>query len=339
MTPNVTSRLAVSSFSQKKSEEPDPEHADMDHDQQSPAPTELNEELAAAWREHRPYLLDLAFRMLGSINDAEDIVQEAFIRLLHVESDEIDDLRGWLIVVVSRLCLDQLRSARSRREEVADSLDTESWIESPDQLPDPADRVTLDDSVRMALLVVLERLTPAERAAFVLHDIFQFSFETVGSIVGRSPTACRQLASRARRHVQSEAGPPRFDVDLAVQRRVAEGFIAACASGDLENLMAILDPDVVGDVDLGAPGVEESHRLEGNRRVGRGILGRFGPASGISLVSQVVNGEAGVLGFKGRQLVGILVLRQHDGPIDHIHAIADPRKLALVTAQFASSRQ
>jgi RNA polymerase sigma-70 factor (ECF subfamily) len=311
----------------------------MDHDRQSPAAAELDADLAEAWREHRPYVLDLAFRMLGSISDAEDIVQEAFIRLLRARTDEIEDLRGWLIVVVSRLCLDQLRSARSRREQVADSLVTETWIESADRLPDPADRVTLDDSVRMALLVVLERLTPAERAAFVLHDVFQFSFDTVGSILGRSPAACRQLASRARRHVQSETGPPRFDVDPAEQRRVAERFIAACASGDLESIMSVLDTNVVGDVDLGAPGQTATRRLEGRRPVGRGIMGRFGPASGVTLVSQAVNGEPGVLAFHDRVLVGILVLRDRDGLIEHIHAIADPRKLALVTAQFASARQ
>jgi RNA polymerase sigma-70 factor (ECF subfamily) len=309
----------------------------MDDEPATPQTAELSEEVAAAWREHRPYVVDLAFRMLGSINDAEDIVQEAFIRLLRTNAEEIEDLRGWLIVVVSRLCLDQLRSARARREQVAGSL-ADDWTESPDRLPDPADRVTLDDSVRMALVVVLERLTPAERAAFVLHDVFQFSFETVGSILGRSPTASRQLASRARSHVQTEAGPRRFSVEVAEQRRIADGFIAACASGDLDALMAVLDTNVVGDVEL-APGMEAANRLEGVRPVGRGILARFGPASGMTLVSQVINDEPGVLGFKDRQLYGILVFRVRDGLIHHIHAIADPRKLALVTAQVGPPRQ
>jgi len=144
------------------------------------------------WRAHRRYLLDLAFRMLGNIGDAEDIVQEAFTRLLRVDGDEIDDVRGWLVVVVSRLCLDQLRSARVRREVGVE-------VELADDEVDPADRVTLDDSVRLALHLVLERLTAAERTVFVLHDVFQYPFEEVATIVGRSPTSCCQLASRARR--------------------------------------------------------------------------------------------------------------------------------------------
>src|SRR5262245_43857202 len=164
-----------------------------------------NTTLDDAWHEHRPYLLDVAYRMLGSITDAEDIAQEAFVRLMRADTDEIDDLRGWLIVVVSRLCLDQRRSARFRRELPATQPDARDPPVRPlgrVEGADPADRVTLDDSVQAAMLVVLERLSPAERTAFVLHDVFGFSFEVVGSIVGRSPAACRQLASRARRRVR-----------------------------------------------------------------------------------------------------------------------------------------
>src|SRR5262245_53691536 len=141
-----------------------------DHHPQEPA-------FDQAWREHRRYLLDVAYRMLGSLSEAEDVVQEAFVRLVRADLDEIQDLRGWLVVVVSRLCLDQLRSARSQREAYVGPWLPEPLIQPPDQGVDPAERVTLDDSVRMALLVVLERLTPAERAAFVLHDLFRFSFD------------------------------------------------------------------------------------------------------------------------------------------------------------------
>src|SRR6266516_4520596 len=187
---------------------------------------DVDERLAGVWREHHRLLLDVAYRMLGSINDAEDAVQEAFARLMRVDLEEIDDVRGWLVVVVTRLCLDQLRSARARREAYIGPWLPEPLVEIPGEEPDPADRVTLDDSVRMALLVVLERLTPPGRAAFVLHDVFGFSFDAVGSIVGRSPAACRQLASRARRRIQEETGPARFEVDPGEVRRIADRFIA-----------------------------------------------------------------------------------------------------------------
>src|SRR5438874_10406327 len=210
----------------------------------------MNEDDAAfadAWREHRRYIRDVTYRMLGSVSDAEDIVQEAFARLLQQDADQIQDVRGWLVVVASRLCLDQLRSARSRRESYVGPWLPEPVIEG--ETDDPADRVTLDDSVRMAMLVVLERLTPAERATFVLHDVFGFSFDAVGSIVGRSPAACRQLASRARRHIEAETSPARFEVDPEVLHRVAERFIGAASSGDMDALLQVLDPDVVGWTD------------------------------------------------------------------------------------------
>src|SRR5947209_1423779 len=165
--------------------------------------------------------------MLGSVTDAEDAVQEGFARLLRADIDSIDDVRGWLVVVVSRLCLDQLRSARVRR------TDTTAAPDVVPSTPDPADRMTLDDDIRLALAVVLEHLSPAERSVFILHDVFQFSFETVGAIVGRSPSACRQLASRARRRLETEVGPGRFVVEQSEQRVVTERFIAACAGGDL----------------------------------------------------------------------------------------------------------
>src|SRR5439155_8911186 len=201
---------------------------------------DAGDRLAGVWREHRRLLLDVAYRMLGSINDAEDVVQEAFARLMRVDLEGIDDVRAWLVVVVTRLCLDQLRSARARHEAYIGPWLPEPLIELPGAEPDPADRVTLDDSVRMALLVVLERLSPAERAAFVLHDVFGFSFEAVGTIVGRSPAAARQLASRARRHVEAETSPARFEVDPLELRRAAERFIGAASSGDLDALLEVL---------------------------------------------------------------------------------------------------
>jgi RNA polymerase sigma-70 factor, ECF subfamily len=276
------------------------------------------------WTEHRAYLTDLAFRMLGRIHDAEDVVQEAFARLVVADKDNIDEVRGWLVVVVSRLCLDQLRSGRVRRESLGLSRD------EPDARPDPADRVTLDDNIRLALLVVLEQLSPAERAVFVLHDVFQFSFERVGEIVGRTPAACRQLASRARQHIETETSPTRFEPQTAEHQRVTAEFIAACAGGDLDRLVQLLDPDVGGDVELGDSFPTIPPR-RGQMVVGRGLLGFYGPQTGSTLVSQPINGQPGVLAFQDGRLVGILAFTLRDGRIVDIHAIADPVKLTRIS--------
>jgi len=282
---------------------------------------------------HRTYLVDLAFRMLGNIQDAEDVVQEAFGRLLARDLTTIDDARGWLIVVVSRICLDQLRSARKRRETGVPLTDTDATVATAATPPDPADRVTLDDSIQMALLVVLQQLTPAERAVFVLHDVFQLSFDAVGSIVERTPAACRQIASRARRRIESESGTNRFEPALAEQQKVAQRFIAVCAGGDLEGLLELLDPNAVGDVDLG-PGLPENVPIRGRDEIAPNVLKFFGPKARVSLVSQPINGNAGVLASRNQQLVAILQLETRDGRIHEMHAIADARKLALVNSRF-----
>jgi len=292
------------------------------------------------WSEHRTYLVDLAFRMLGNIQDAEDVVQEAFSRLLDQDLATIDDARGWLVVVVSRICLDQLRSARNRREKSTATTDdrvTTAPVASAMELPDPADRVTLDDNIRMALLVVLQQLTPAELAVFVLHDVFQFSFEAISSIVERTPAACRQIASRARRRIEAETGPHRFEHDLAEQQRVAQRFIAVCAGGDLDALVELLDPDVGGEVDLGISGMEPSP-LHGRAAVGPNLLKFFGPKARVTLVSQPINGNPGVLAFRNGQLVIALQIETRAGLIHELHAVADPRKLAFVSTQLTTSR-
>lgn len=295
------------------------------------------------WRQHRAYLVDLAFRMLGNIHDAEDVVQEAFTRLMRNDIDGINEIRGWLVVVVSRICLDHLRSAKTRHEMQIDSIElVERVADAGPVAPrraadDPADRVTLDDSVSMALLVVLQQLTPPERAVFVLHDVFRFSFDAVAEILGRSPSACRQLASRARRRIESETEPARFRPGVDEHHRVAEQFIAACAGGDLDALMRLLDPEVVGEVD-GAAGAGAGRPQRGNRAVARVALGFLGPRSGITLVSQPVNGRPGTLAFRDGALAAILVFGLRDGLIADIHGIIDPRKLALVSERFALDR-
>jgi RNA polymerase sigma-70 factor (ECF subfamily) len=291
--------------------------------------------ISQAYREHRPYLVDLAFRMLGDLGAAEDVVQDAFARLLRAGPDEIDDERGWLIVVTSRLCLDQIRSARSRRERAHDPGEIEAAA-PPAQpaLADPADRVTFDDSVRLALLVVLQRLTPAERVIFVLHDIFQMPFGTVAQTVGRTAQACRQLATRARLKIADGDGSARFDITTAEHRLVTGKFIAACANGDLSGLLAVLAPDAWGDVDYGPAAARPHVLVTGAERVARHVLHFWGP--GATLVSHPVGGQPALLGFLGRELSGVLVFTMRGETIQAVHVIADPAKLSFVSFQLAS---
>jgi RNA polymerase sigma-70 factor (ECF subfamily) len=273
--------------------------------------------------------------MLGDIGAAEDVVQDAFTRLLHAAPGEIADERGWLIVVTSRLCLDQIRSARSRRERAHDPGQLEAAA-PPAQpaLADPADRVTFDDSVHLALLVVLQRLTPAERVAFVLHDIFGMPFGTVAETVGRTPAACRQLATRARQKISGDGGG-RFDVTAAEHRQVTDRFIAASATGDFAGLLAVLDPGAWGDIDYGPAAAKPHVVVTGAGRVARHLLHYWGPPA--TLVSHPVAGQPALLGFHGRQLTGVVVLSLRGESIQSVHVIADPAKLSFLNTQLAGS--
>jgi RNA polymerase sigma-70 factor (ECF subfamily) len=291
--------------------------------------------ISQAYREHRPYLVDLAFRMLGDIGAAEDVVQDAFARLLRTGPGKIDDERGWLIVVTGRLCLDQLRSARLRRERAHDPGQIEAAAPAAQpELADPADRVSFDDSVHLALLVVLQRLTPAERVAFVLHDIFQMPFETVAQTVGRTAAACRQLATRARGKIAADGGGARFDVTPADHRLVTEKFIAASANGDLGGLLEVLAPDAWGDVDYGPAAARPHVVARGAERVARHLLHFWGPDA--TLVSHPVGGQPAVLGFYGRELSGVLVFTVRGETIQAVHVIADPAKLSFLSVQLAT---
>src|SRR5579859_99032 len=200
----------------------------------------------ALWSAHRRRMLDLAFRMMLDLPDAEDVVQEAFARLARADIAGIADPEGWLVVVTSRLCLDRLRT---RRRRPTDALALADDLFDPHAL-DPSSQVTLVDNVTLAMHALLERLSPAERTSFVLHDVFQYPFEEVATIVGRSPASCRQLASRARRTLKDESVPGRFSVDAALHEQQSERFIEACAGGDLQGLLALLDPAVAGTGDL-----------------------------------------------------------------------------------------
>jgi RNA polymerase sigma-70 factor, ECF subfamily len=292
--------------------------------------------ISRAYREHRPYLVDLAFRMLGDLGAAEDVVQDAFARLLRADIGEINDERGWLIVVTSRLALDQIRSARSRRERAQDSGEIEfAAPRAQPALADPADRITFDDSVRLALLVMLQKLSPAERVVFVLHDVFRTPFDTIAQTVGRPAASCRQLAKRARQKIADGRPGARFDVETAEHRLVTDKFIAACAGGDLGGLLAVLAPDAWGEIDLGPAAAEPRSVVTGAENVAANLLRFWGPGS--TLVSHPVGGQPALLGFHGRALAALLVLRMRGERVEAVHVIADPAQIGFLSRQLAAS--
>jgi RNA polymerase sigma-70 factor, ECF subfamily len=271
----------------------------------------------AAWRSHRPYLVNLAYQMLGDVGEAEDVAQEAFLRLARADVAGIDDVRGWLTVVAGRLCLDQLRSARARHER-PDEVSSADVVPSADL--DPADRVTLDDEVREAMLEMLRRLSPGERVTFVLHDVFQMPFDEIAETVGRPVGTCRQLARRARGKFASTT-PRLADVADAEHQLVTERFITACANGDLGALTAVLDPTVWGAGTIlgeGAPPPQVNH---GPDEVGRNLLRYLG--HGATLVSGPV-GEPVLLAFSERRLFAVIVLTIRDNLVLKIEATIDP---------------
>jgi RNA polymerase sigma-70 factor (ECF subfamily) len=292
--------------------------------------------ISQAYREHRPYLVDLAFRMLGDLGAAEDVVQDAFARMLRADAGQIDDARGWLIVVTSRLALDQIRSARSRRERAHDPGEVEfaaPQVQPP--LADPADRITFDDSVRLALLVMLQKLSPAERVAFVLHDVFRMPFDTIAQTVGRPAASCRQLAKRARQKIADGRAGARFDVESAEHRLVTDKFIAACASGDLDGLLAVLAPGAWGEVDFGLTAAEPHSVVTGAENVAANLLRFWGPGS--TLVSHPLGGQPALLGFHGRALAALIVLRMRGEQVQAVHVIADPAQIGFLSHQLAAS--
>jgi RNA polymerase sigma-70 factor, ECF subfamily len=288
-----------------------------------------------AWEEHHGFLLGVAYRLLGSYTDAEDIVQEAFTRLLRSDLDPIEDVRAWLVVVVSRLCLDYLRSARVRREAYLGPWFPEPLVALDGDESDPANVVTLDESVRMAMLIVLERMSPAERVVFVLHDVFEFPFESIAKMVGRTPAACRQLAARARRRVKEEAGSERFHFDRGEQERVVQAFIAACASGKIKNLLPLLDPTVAGWADVGGLMAPVRQPNIGPDKVGENVMRFFGAASGRTMEMRNINGEPGIVAYDRGELVAVIALTLKAGAITRVYVVADPRKLELARRSLA----
>ncbi|MDQ4028115.1 MAG: sigma-70 family RNA polymerase sigma factor [Actinomycetota bacterium] len=278
-----------------------------------------HEWLAAQFEANRAHLRGVAYRMLGSLSEADDAVQEAWLHLRRSDTQGVENLGGWLTTVVARVCLDMLRSRKSRREEPmgADVPDPIAGHEAGD---DPEREAVLADSIGLALLVVLETLAPAERVAFVLHDMFAVPFEEIAPIVGRSPTAARQLASRARRRVQGAATVP--DANLTHQREVVDAFLAAARGGDFDALLAVLDPDVVVRADAAAVRAGAAGEVRGAAAVAETFSGRARVAR-----PALVNGAVGLVWApRGRPRVAFrfTIMR---GRIVGIDLVADPDRL------------
>ncbi|MEC0226494.1 sigma-70 family RNA polymerase sigma factor [Paenibacillus alba] len=276
-----------------------------------------HEWLAEQFEEHRNHLQAVAYRMLGSLSEAEDAVQESWLRLSRSETSAVVNLGGWLTTVVSRVCLDMLRSRKARREDSIEDHVPET-LASREGGSDPEREALLADSVGLALLVVLGTLSPAERITFVLHDIFAIPFHEIAPIVGKSEAAARQLASRARRRVQGTATAS--EADLARQRELIDAFLAAAHSGDFDTLVAALDPDVVLRDD----------RQSGALRVTRGAVALAKQVAGRAQAAQpaLVNGAVGIIAAPRGRLLYVLQFTMRDGKITEVELIADPSRIS-----------
>ena len=278
--------------------------------------------LAEQFEHHRAHLRAVAYRMLGSVSEAEDAVQESWLRLSRSDASAVENLGGWLTTVVGRVALDMLRARKLRHEDYVGS-----WLPEPlvdETAEDPQHEAVLADSVGLALLVVLDTLTPAERLAFVLHDMFGMAFEEIAPIVERTPTAARQLASRARRRVRGAAPVP--DPDLAQQRRVVDAFLAASRAGDFDALLEVLDPDVVFRIDGGGVAPRARPPVVGAEAVARQVLSR-GTRLAPFARPAIVNGAAGAVVMVAGRPFAVVGFTVSNGRIAEIDLIADPAKL------------
>jgi RNA polymerase sigma factor (sigma-70 family) len=286
--------------------------------------------LTERFQEHRPRLRAVAYRMLGSTSEADDAVQEAWIRLSRSKAGEIDNLEAWLVTAVGRVALNMLRSRRTRREEPLGAHLPDPIVDRTDGM-DPEHEALLADSVGLALLVVLETLTPAERLAYVLHDMFSVPFDEIGAILGRSPDAARQLASRGRRRIRGADTTP--DADPAAQQEVVEAFLAAARDGDFDALVAVLDPDIVERVDAGSGILVE---VRGAENVARRAMA----ASQLGLVARpaLVNGAAGWVALLDGDVYAIAALTLRKGRIATMDILLDPARFARLDLTAFDSR-
>ncbi|MGN9845902.1 RNA polymerase sigma factor SigJ [Nonomuraea sp. H19] len=296
-----------------------------------PGDGRLDPSLSAIMRERRQ-LINLAYRLLGSLADAEDVVQETYARwyaMSRQQQEAIDSPGAWLTKVASRICLDLLGSARARRERYVGE-----WI--PEPLPDrtewingrsggdPADRVTLDESVNMAFLVVLESMTPAERVAFILHDVFRYSFAEVAEIVGRTPAACRQLASSARRRLRAAQTPA---TPTARRAGIVRDFKQAWEAKDIDALISLLDPHATGIADGGGLASAVLHPIEGGEQIARYMVDIAGKAPGLTILERTVNGHPGLVAQQDGVTVVVMAFDVAGDRIKHIWAVRNPEKL------------
>jgi RNA polymerase sigma factor (sigma-70 family) len=282
---------------------------------------EQQEWLAQQFEDHRPHLRAVAYRMLGSLNEADDAVQDAWIRLSRADTSEVENLGGWLTTIVARVALNMLRARKTRGEQALDVHVPDPIIDSAGGT-DPEHEALLADSVGLALLVVLETLTPAERLAFVLHDMFAVPFEEIAPIVERSPEATRQLASRARRRVRGTPTVP--DADLNAQWEVVEAFLAAARKGDFDALVAVLDPDAVLRADGGLAG--SSQRVQGAETIASQAL--IWSRVDLTMRRALINGAAGIVAFRHGRPFSIAAVTVRNGKIVEIDFLADPRRMA-----------
>ena len=280
-----------------------------------------HEWLGGRFREHQAHLRAVAYRMLGSLSEADDAVQEAWIRLSRSDADEIENLGGWLTTVVARVSLNMLRSRKRKREEPMELRMPEPIIDPADGT-DPEHEALLADSVGLALLVVLETLSPPQRLAFVLHDMFGVSFDEIAQILDRSPQAARQLAVRARHRIQSERTEP--DPDLEAQREVVDAFLAAAREGDFERLVAVLDPDVVSRGDFG-PGVPLREARGAEAVASNAVMFQ---RLGLEVRPALVNGAVGAVSMRNGKPFSIGAITVRDGRIVEMDFFADPERLA-----------
>jgi RNA polymerase sigma factor (sigma-70 family) len=285
--------------------------------------------LAHQFEEQRPHLRAVAYRMLGSLSEADDAVQDAWLRLSRADTSEVENLRAWLTTIVARVALNMLRARKTRREQPLD-------VHVPDPIIDPADGIDpehealLADSIGLALLVVLETLSPAERLAFVLHDMFGVPFEEIAPIVERSPEATRQLASRARRRVR---GAPVPDADLTSQWEVVEAFLAAVRDGDFDALVAVLDPDVVLRGDAGGL-TDLSRRVQGAKAVAGQAL--YWSQTGLTTRRALVNGARGTVSFRDGKPFSVGAFTVKNGKIVEIDFLADLERIAQLDLTLLS---
>jgi RNA polymerase sigma factor (sigma-70 family) len=283
--------------------------------------------LAQGFQAHRSHLLAVAYRMLGSLGEAEDAVQETWLRLARADTVSVRNLGGWLTTVTSRVCLDLLRARVARREDPLDVHVPDPILSRTDGA-DPEQQAVLADSVGLALLVVLDTLSPTERLAFVLHDVFAVPFEQIGPILDRSPAAAKQLASRARRRLRGAA--PTSDADHAKQRQILDAFLAAARLGDFDGLLAVLDPDVVLRADAGAGPLGPSQLVHGARAVA-GEAVRFAPIARHAR-PVLVNGAPGLVAASQGQLIAVMGVTIRHGKIVEMDILADPERLRRLDA-------